>query len=163
MKKLILVRHAKSSWKHDVIDHERPLKSRGFNDAEIVSKHLKNSELLNIDLVLSSDAMRAKTTAGIFVSNLEISQEIFNLNHDLYDFSGENLIKTIKQCDDNISNLMIFGHNHALTAFVNTFGSIYIDNVPTSGVVFIEFEINSWKNLTQGKTTKTLFPRNLKS
>lgn len=162
MKKLILVRHAKSSWKHDVIDHERPLKSRGFNDAELVSNHLKNSEL-SIDFVLSSDAMRAKTTASIFVSNLEISQEIFGLNHDLYDFSGENLIITIKQCDDKISNLMIFGHNHALTDFVNTFGNKYIDNVPTCGVVVIEFEINSWKNLTQGKTTKTVFPRDLKS
>tara|TARA_R110002096_G_scaffold236941_2_gene427722 strand:+ start:596 stop:1081 length:486 start_codon:yes stop_codon:yes gene_type:complete len=161
MKQLILVRHAKSSWKHDVIDHERPLKNRGFNDAEIVSNYLKNSAL-NVDLVLSSDAMRAKTTAGIFISNLEINEEIFNLNHDLYDFSGENLVKTIKQCDDKITNLMVFGHNHAITAFVNTFGNTYINNVPTSGVVVIEFKINSWKNLNKGKTTKIVFPRDLK-
>tara|TARA_R110002049_G_scaffold177892_3_gene345085 strand:+ start:681 stop:1166 length:486 start_codon:yes stop_codon:yes gene_type:complete len=161
MKQLILVRHAKSSWKHNVIDHERPLNNRGFNDAQIISNHLKNSNL-NIELVLSSDAMRAKTTANLFVSNLGISQEIFSLHPDLYDFSGENLIKTIKNCDDQINYLMVFGHNHAITAFVNSYGDKYIDNVPTCGVVIIEFEINSWKNLNKGKTLKTVFPRDLK-
>ncbi len=161
MKRLILVRHAKSSWEHDVIDHQRPLKVRGFKDAEIVSNHLKNSEL-KIDLALSSDAMRAKTTAHIFVKNLDISQDHFDLNHNLYDFSGENLIRTIKECDEKISTLMIFGHNYALTDFVNTYGNKYIDNVPTSGVVIIDFKIDSWKNLCSGITTKTVFPRDFK-
>lgn len=161
MKKLILVRHAKSSWKHNVIDHERPLKDRGVNDAQKVSNYFKNSDL-NVEFALSSDAMRTKTTANIFMSNLGISQEIFSLNHDLYDFSGENLVKTIKNCDDKINRLMIFGHNYAITAVVNTFGDKYIDNVPTCGVVIIGFEIDSWKKLNQGKTIKTIFPRDLK-
>lgn len=161
MKKLILVRHAKSSWKHNVIDHERPLKDRGVNDAQKISNYFKDSNI-NVELALSSDAMRTKTTANIFMSNLGISQEIFSLNHDLYDFSGENLVKTIKNCDDKINQLMIFGHNHAITAVVNTFGDKYIDNVPTCGVVIIGFEIDSWKKLNQGKTIKTIFPRDLK-
>ena len=161
MKKLVLVRHAKSSWKHNVIDHERPLNDRGFNDAKKISNYLADSNL-NLELVLSSDAMRAKTTANVFTSNLNINHDISRLLHDLYDFSGENLVKIIKNCDDKINCLMIFGHNHAITAFVNSFGDKYIDNVPTCGVVIIEFEINSWKNLTKGKTLKTLFPRDLK-
>lgn len=161
MKKLILVRHAKSSWEYNVIDHERPLKKRGINDAQIISKDLITN-FLDVDLVLSSDAMRTKSTASIFISNLNINEEIFTLNHDLYDFSGENLVKTIKQCHDKINCLMVFGHNHAITTFVNTFGDKYIDNVPTCGVVIIEFEINSWKNLNQGKTLKTVFPRDFK-
>tara|TARA_R110000868_G_scaffold5821_2_gene34091 strand:+ start:2148 stop:2636 length:489 start_codon:yes stop_codon:yes gene_type:complete len=162
MKTLILVRHAKSSWEYDVIDHERPLNKRGQNDALMLSKHVK-SKNLTIDLVLSSDAVRAKTTADIFMDNLNISQELFRLNHNLYDFSGENLTQTIKQCDDSINHLMIFGHNHAITSFVNTYGDKYIDNVPTCGVTIIEFEIDFWKNLNQGKTISTLFPRDLKS
>ena len=162
MKKLILVRHAKSSWKNNVIDHERPLNKRGYNDALMLSKYLK-SKTLKIDSVLSSDAVRAKTTADIFIDNLNISQEIFSLNHVLYDFSGENLIQTIKECDHSINYLMIFGHNHAITSFVNTYGDKYIDNVPTCGVTTIEFEIDFWKNLNQGKTISTLFPRDLKS
>ena len=71
MKKLILIRHAKSSWKHDVIDHERPLNSRGVKDVELMSNHLKEKGL-QVDLVLSSDAVRAKTTANGIISNLNI-------------------------------------------------------------------------------------------
>lgn len=161
MKQLILIRHAKSSWSHNVIDHERPLNNRGFNDAQIISNHLNDSNL-KVELVLSSDATRAKTTASIIVSNLRINKELFSLNHDLYDFSGDNFIKTIKNCDNKIDYLMVFGHNHAITAFVNSFGDKYIDNVPTCGAVIIEFDINSWKNLNKGKTLKTLFPGDFK-
>ena len=161
MKKLILVRHAKSSWECNVIDHERPLNKRGENDAHLVSSKLKDIGL-NFDLILSSDAMRAKTTASIFVYNLNIDKSIFHLNYDLYDFSGSNLIKVIKSCENSINNLMVFGHNHAITDFVNTFGDNYIENVPTCGVTIIDFNIDSWVHLNQGKTIKTLYPRDLK-
>ena len=162
MKKLVLVRHAKSSWEHDVIDHQRPLKKRGFEDADLVSKSFKN-QVIKADLVVSSDAIRAKTTAEIFISNLNIDESIVQLNHDLYDFSGMDLIRVIKSCDDTINTLMVFGHNHAITAFVNTYGDKYIDNVPTSGLVALEFEIDQWEELKPGKTFATIFPRDLKS
>lgn len=160
MKKLIIVRHAKSSWKYDVIDHERPLKKSGINDANFVSKEL-GSINYQIDLVLCSDATRTKSTANIFISYLKIDQNIVLFKHDLYDFSGENLINVIKNCDDSVENLMIFGHNHAITAFVNTFGTIEVDNVPTSGVVIMEFDIASWSSLNKGKTLKTIFPKDI--
>lgn len=162
MKKLIIVRHAKSSWEYNVIDHQRPLNNRGLNDAQLLSKYLKNKNL-NIDLVVSSDALRAKTTANIFISSLEINHELFILDHSLYDFSGENFTQKIKACDDSINNLMVFGHNHAITAFVNTYGNKYIDNVPTCGVVIIEFNTERWQDLNKGQTVETLFPKDLKS
>ncbi len=161
MKRIILVRHAKSSWKHNVIDHERPLTERGLNDANAVSNAIANN-FFDVDLVLSSDATRAKTTANIFISNLNLDEVHFILNHDLYDFEGRHLLSVIKECKDSINNLMIFGHNHAITAFVNTYGSQYIDNVPTCGVVIIEFDINKWSELKKGTTTFTLFPKDLK-
>ncbi|MFV9551142.1 SixA phosphatase family protein [Algibacter sp. PT7-4] len=162
MKKLILVRHAKSSWKHDVIDHQRPLKSRGVNDANLVSNRLK-LDCNKIDLLISSDANRTKSTANIFIANLNLDNNIVRFNHDLYDFSGEDLIKVIEECNDKVNCLMVFGHNHAITAFVNIFGSVHIDNVPTSGVVVIEFNSKKWSSLKQGQTLKTIFPRDLKS
>ncbi|WOD43060.1 SixA phosphatase family protein [Hwangdonia lutea] len=161
MKKLILVRHAKSSWKHNVIDHQRPLNKRGKNDVETVSKYFK-SHGLKIDKVLSSDAVRAKTTADAFVSNLEIDKSIMDLNHKLYDFSGSDLIQTIKAVGASVDNLMVFGHNHAITDFVNTYGDKYIENVPTCGVTIINFDINTWADLKPGKTVYTLFPKDLK-
>jgi len=162
MKKLILVRHAKSSWKYDVIDHQRPLKTRGYNDANLVSKFLNKKKHL-INLVISSDAVRAKTTAKIFILNLNIDKNTVKFNHELYDFSGSELLKVIKSCDANVNTLMIFGHNHAITGFVNTYGDRYIENVPTSGVVIIEFNIKVWKELKPGKILSTLFPKYLKS
>ncbi len=161
MKKLILVRHAKSSWEYNVIDHERPLKKRGFDDANLVSNYLKGKEI-NINLVVSSDAVRAKTTAEIFIDNLNIGDDIVGFEHQLYDFSGELLTQVIKNCNDAVNCLMVFGHNHAITAFVNTFGDKYIENVPTAGTVILKFDINSWADLKPGKTIMTIFPKDLK-
>ena len=161
MKKLILIRHAKSSWEYNVKDHERPLNTRGLKDASAVSNVLKG--LFYPDLVLISSATRTQETAAIFTSNLKISKKIIQSNHDLYDFSGSDLLKVIKTCNNSIKELMIFGHNHAITAFVNSYGDLTIDNVPTCGVVVLEFEIDNWSDLKPGKTLKTLFPRDLKN
>src|SRR5690606_7654736 len=129
---------------------------------KLVSSILKNSNL-SVDSVISSDANRAKTTAELLISNLNIDVNLLKLNPDLYDFSGEKLLKTIKSTDNKVKSLMVFGHNHAITFFVNKFGDRYIDNVPTCGVVIIEFDIQDWGNLKPGKTIKTIFPRGLKS
>ena len=160
MKKLILVRHAKSSWDHNVIDHKRPLSERGLFDANNISNKLN---INNLDMVLSSDSIRTKATANIFITNLKIDKNIVHFSNKLYDFSGRNLIGAISNCENKINNLMIFGHNHAITAFVNTYGDAYIDNVPTCGVVIIEYDIDNWKYLNKGKTVKTLFPRDLRN
>ena len=161
MKKLTLTRHAKSSWGHNVIDHERPLNDKGFKDASLLSKELRNGFLLP-DLLISSDANRAKTTADIFIEALNIGSKIVQYNHALYDFSGRNLTEVIMDCDDSVNHLWIFGHNHAITYFVNAYGDRYIDNVPTCGIVQIDFNMDSWKDLRKGKTVMTLFPRDLK-
>ena len=162
MKKLIVIRHTKSSWEYDVIDHERPLKTRGINDAKLIAENLKTLSL-SIDKVLVSDAMRTKLTANIILPALNIPENKVFYEHKLYDFSGRDLVEVIKSCPDTVNTLMIFGHNHAITAFVNTFGSEYIDNVPTTGVVIIEFNEQKWSNISKGKTTYTVFPRDLKN
>lgn len=160
-RKIALVRHAKSAWNYGVKDHERPLEDRGIRDANLVSNTLKGH--FYPDLVLSSDAVRAKSTASIFAINLGIDEREIHLNRRLYDFSGDNLIEVIKNCDDCVYNLLIFGHNDALTYFVNQFGDANIDNVPTSGLVIIEFYIPRWSDLKKGKTIQTLFPKHLRT
>ena len=125
----------------------------------MISNELKSQ--INPDLIVSSEAVRAKTTAEIFIKNLNLNFKKFNLNDDLYDFSGDSLIRVIKNCNDTVDELMIFGHNNAITNFVNSYGDISIDNVPTCGVTIISFEIDRWKDLKRGRTIKTLFPRDL--
>ncbi|NQY07196.1 MAG: histidine phosphatase family protein [Flavobacteriaceae bacterium] len=161
MKRIILVRHAKSSWKHDVRDHDRPLKLRGNNDAELISQHTKNCFEMP-DQVISSTANRAKSTAQYFQRNWQIPDTIFSLNSEIYDFSGAALTRVIQAKGSNVNSLMIFGHNFAITYFVNTFGNLYIENVPTCGFVVIDFDIASWEQIKNGNTVYKIFPKDLK-
>lgn len=161
MKTLYLVRHAKSSWKHDVDDHKRPLKERGERDGSLVSKKA-SAEIEAPQKIISSDATRALATAQFFKQAWNIDEAHFQTNHDLYDFSGQNVMRVIKALDNDLERVMIVGHNHAFTSLVNMLGNQYIDNVPTCGFVVLEFDENSWNNITTGRTVKTIFPRDLK-
>ncbi|MDY8135767.1 SixA phosphatase family protein [Aquimarina sp. 2201CG5-10] len=161
MKTLYLIRHAKSSWEFDVTDDKRPLNSRGLKDADLIGNALKTL-IKPIDKILCSPAERAHMTAKIILPYLDVSDDVFSLEPDLYDFSGQQVTEVIKNCDDSISTLLIFGHNHAFTSIANLYGSEIIDNVPTTGVVGIEFDVNHWKNINVGKTLLKLFPKSLK-
>ncbi len=161
MKQLIIIRHAKSSWEYDVIDHERPLNERGVNDANLVGNKLKELSII-LDLVLVSDAKRTTDTANIILKKLNIDKHNVEFKHSLYDFAGMNLVHEIKNLDNSLKNVMVFGHNYAITSFVNTFGSIIIDNVPTCGVVIIQFDTDKWSQIGQGKTITTIFPKSLR-
>lgn len=160
MKTLYLVRHAKSSWKHDVDDHKRPLKSRGERDGLLVSKKV-SEEIEPPQKICCSDAMRALSTAQFFKEAMNITDANFETNHDLYDFSGQNVMRIIKSLDDNLEKVMIVGHNHAFTSVANMLGNRHIENVPTCGFVMLQFDEEKWSDITTGKTVKTIFPRDL--
>lgn len=161
MKTLILIRHAKSSWDAPLNDKDRPLSKRGINDAHLVAteaeKHLPNSYV-----VWSSTAQRAKNTAYVFAETLSIPLDTVNFRDDLYTFDAKALAKVVKSCDNQFDNLILFGHNDAITNFVNTFGNRDVENVPTSGFVSLSFNIDDWKNLQRGITEVLIFPRELK-
>ncbi len=161
MKKIVIVRHAKSSWEHDVNDISRPLKKRGIADAGLVSEDFVQFKY-EPEIVFSSPATRAVETCKIFVRNLNISKDNVGIYDELYDFGGHDVVDFIKLIDNKYNNVMLFGHNHALTSIVNLYGDTYIDNLPTSGLVVLEFDIESWSDLKQGRTLKTIFPRDLK-
>ncbi|RCW92574.1 SixA phosphatase family protein [Winogradskyella arenosi] len=161
MKEIILVRHGKSSWEYDVLDRERPLKQRGSTDAALVAKEFckKNSAPLN---VFSSPAKRALDTCKIFTTifNREVDQ--ITIEEELYDFDGRNVIDFIKRLRNDVAQVMIFGHNHALTSISNIFGNQYIDNLPTSGLVKICVDIEDWNALKKGTTELIIIPKDLR-
>ena len=161
MKTLYIVRHAKSSWKHDLQDHKRPLKGRGKRDGKLVSKKVAK-EVKPPQKIVSSDATRTLSTAQFFKDAFNIDDANFETNHSLYDFSGQSVMRIIKSFDDNLDIMMLVGHNHALTSIVNMLGDKYIENVPTCGFVMLQFDAENWKDITRGKTIKTIFPRDLK-
>ena len=161
MKNLILIRHAKSSWDAPLIDKDRPLSKRGINDAHLMAANV-HDYLPDSYVVWSSTAQRAKNTAYIFAANLSIPLETIVFKDDLYTFDEKSLERTIKSCDNQFDNLILFGHNDAITNFVNTFGNHIVENVPTAGFVSLSFGENAWKEIGKGKTEKLLFPRDLK-
>ncbi|HLV50965.1 MAG TPA: histidine phosphatase family protein [Flavobacterium sp.] len=160
MKKLILIRHGKSSWDQPLGDHERPLSNKGILNNnkifETIQPHLPERFL-----IWSSSAKRAHDTAKIFNEVSGIPQELTIIKPELYTFDYQNLMKTIKKCESSVPHLILFGHNNAITDFVNTFGDKYIENVPTSGIVVLEFEEDDWETINKGKVLTTLFPKDL--
>lgn len=161
MKHLILVRHGKSSWEYAVSDKDRPLKERGVNDALLVSDMLRKQNL-NIDFSFSSPANRALHTGMIFLRQLEYDISKFQISNKLYDFSGESAMSFIKNLDNKLNTVLIFGHNYAFTHIVNSLGNTYIENVPTSGLVQLSFNENSWSTITKGLTKQIIFPKQLR-
>lgn len=161
MKNLILITHAKSSWDTPQIDKNRPLSQRGIMDAHLVATAVQKW-IPKTNLIWSSTAKRASETATIFAQNLLWPYESILFKDDLYTFDVLELEKTIKNCDDGYENVIIFGHNEAITEFVNKFGSTKIENVATSGFVSISFDILQWNKLKPGITNKILFPKELK-
>jgi phosphohistidine phosphatase len=152
MKNLILIRHAKSSWDFPLSDIDRPLSQRGIEDAFLISSKL------NILI-----AKRTQETCYIFAQNLLIPIENIIFRKDLYTFDYKELYDKITQCDNRFENIVLFGHNDAITSFVNKFGNKHISNVPTSGVVQIEFNEDNWLNIKKGKIKHILFPKLIRS
>lgn len=161
MKNLILIRHAKSSWATPALDKDRPLSNRGINDAHKIAEEIENL-LPTPFTIFSSTAKRASETAVIFTQNLSCPLESIIFSDDLYTFDERQLEKFIKTCNNNYDNVILFGHNDAITNFVNKFGDIYIENVPTSGFVSIRFTDDSWQTIERGETQQVIFPRDLK-
>ncbi len=161
MKEIILIRHGKSSWEHDVTDRERPLKTRGINDIKLVANHFFNNNSVP-EIIFSSPARRALSTCEIFMNTLNIAKEEVVVVEELYDFDGRNVIDYIKNLSNEYNEVMIFGHNHAFTSISNIFGDTFIDNLPTSGLVKLKFDINDWNDLKKGITEFIIIPKELK-
>ncbi len=161
MKELILVRHGKSSWNYDVEDADRPLKERGIQDAHRVAKHLA-PRLGGVDAVYSSPANRALHTCVILMRELGLPLGEIRVRKELYDFSGGAVRTFVQGLDDTLHKVMLFGHNHALTHLVNDWGNRYVDNLPTTGVAHLTFEVDRWQEVSYGKTQMIVFPKQLR-
>jgi phosphohistidine phosphatase len=109
-----------------------------------------------------SIAKRATETAIVLAQNISFPLESIQFKTELYTFDDRKLEQIIKSCPDSCDHLIVCGHNEAITNFVNKFGDRFIDNVPTSGFVKLVFNANCWKDIADGQTLKTIFPKELK-
>jgi len=151
MKTLYLVRHAKSSWDFpELADIDRPLNSRGAKNAPQMGKRL-GSKGIKVDLLLSSPANRAFTTACEIAKQIGYPADSVQSSRDVYHADEKQLLGIVQQQDDKHSSLMLFGHNPGFTWFSNSLTGEYIDNIPTAGIVAIIFDCDSWRDVKPGQ------------
>ncbi len=98
----------------------------------------------------------------VFLRQLQFPFDKFQVSDGLYDFSGDDVLHFAKALDDHLETVMVFGHNHAFTHLANSLGNTYIENVPTSGVVHLEFDVSDWKSISKGTTKQMIFPKQLR-
>lgn len=152
MKRLILIRHAKSSWGDpDLADRERPLNDRGKRDAPMMGRRLKQEHQANPDLILSSPAKRALKTARIIAAVIGYPGEKIEIKDSLYASGVHAMLDVIHYLDDALEEVMLFGHNPDITSLANALSDHQIENIPTCGVLRVDFEIKSWKEVAPGR------------
>jgi len=149
MKTLFLIRHAKSSRDDTALpDKDRPLDDRGKRDAPRMGKRLAERDV-KPDLILSSPAMRALTTAEIIAKKLDYKRKDIVVDDRLYASEADDLLNVIHKLDDKLERVMLFGHNPELTELAHRLSS-EIASMPTCAVAEFTFGAQSWSNI--GKT-----------
>ncbi|HSM23786.1 MAG TPA: histidine phosphatase family protein [Anaerolineaceae bacterium] len=146
MKTLLVMRHAKSSWKdQEIPDHDRPLKKRGRKDIVNMAKILKKKGLVP-DHIISSTAVRAKDTASLMIEKLNYKGKI-ELVEEFYMAEPEAYIEHIAKVPKNVDTLLIIGHNPGLEGLVMTLGD-KINSLPTGSIAKLYLFIDKWSELT---------------
>jgi len=156
MKTLYIMRHAKSSWDFpELSDHDRPLNKRGRNDAPLMGQQLLSRDI-SPDLILSSTAVRALTTATLVAKEVHYDPEKLQVSEEVYKAGRAGMIKIIQHVPDEIETLLVVGHNPVFTEVANKLSPEAVSDLPTAGIVALEFNCNSWLDIS-GENSKLLF------
>ena len=145
-RQLLILRHAKSSWADDSLDDwERPLNERGERDAPRVGALLRQLKLLP-DLIVTSDAVRAETTARTVAKAAGYEGRIV-LSPELYHAGPDAIVNVLRGLKDALRSVMIVGHNPGLEDFVGRLTGNSID-LPTATLVHVELPVNNWSHVS---------------
>ena len=151
MKKLFLIRHAKSDWSTEgLADIDRPLNKRGYIDAHLVGAFLKNHYSAKT-IFICSPAVRALTTALIFATELAHLKEEILLVPDIYEANTEDLFQVVAKTADHFEGVFLFGHNPSISEVVATLSGGPFVNLPTCCVSAFESEAKRWQDFLYQK------------
>lgn len=157
MKYLYLIRHAKSSWDNSSLkDIDRPLNERGANDAPLMGNVL-NSLNKKADKIVSSPARRAIDTATIIAETTGYPKDEILQDAKIYHSGLPELLKIICAFNDKWTKVYFVGHNPSFTHLAEVLTSEEFGNIPTSGIVEIEMDIDHWMETSRGIGTKTFY------
>ncbi len=149
MKTLYLIRHAKSDWSIEhLTDIDRPLNERGYNDAQKMSSVLKEKAIVP-DLIISSPAIRAISTALIFCRSLNYDPKKILINKFLYDTSVKDYLACISKTDNKHQIIFLFGHNPTITNTANTLTASVTEEMSTCCIAGIKSEQKEWADFNK--------------
>jgi phosphohistidine phosphatase len=155
-KTILLVRHAKSSWDSDnIADFDRPLNERGKRDAPEMARRLKKKQ--QIDLFISSPAKRAKRTAEYFAREFNIDEDKILFRPRLYHAASLDFIDTIRELDDEFTQVAIFSHNPGITDFASSLTATRIDNMPTCAFIAFRIQADRWAEFDKAEKSFLYF------
>lgn len=163
LKKLIIIRHAKSDQSFFGNDFERPLNERGKSDAPLMAKRLADKKF-KIDALVSSPAIRAKKTAELFSETLKMPATGIIFISALYHASPEIFYEVVSGLPDELDIVAVFSHNPGISYFINSLNTnTRIDNMPTCGIFGITAAITSWSGFSKAKKEFLFFdyPKNV--
>ena len=162
MKSLLVLRHAKSSWKHpESADHDRPLNKRGKRDAPLIGRLLKKEDLVP-DIIISSTAIRARATAEAVAKASGYKGDI-SFDRSLYAAGPQAYIDALHDLSDDHVRVLIIGHNPGLEELVEMLtGEIHL--MPTCSLAHVKFRVDRWSDLNnkiKGEVAEKWRPRDL--
>lgn len=148
MKRILIIRHAKSSWA-DIgqRDFDRPLNARGLHDAPEMARRLMKRKII-IDAFISSEANRALSTTKLMMQEMKMMEDQLIVKKDLYHAPPSVILSSIQQCDNQFESIAIVCHNPGITEFANLIKGLSIDNVPTCGVLGLQSDVKEWEEVS---------------
>lgn len=153
MKTLFLVRHAKSSRDDPSLpDRERPLDERGLRDAPAMGKRLAERKI-KPDLLVSSPAVRALTTAHLIADELGYARDDIAIDDRLYASSADGLLAVVRVLDNKLGSVMLFGHNPEFTDLAQRLSG-EITDMPTCAVAKFRFDTKAWADVGESTPSK---------
>ena len=161
MRTLYLIRHAKSDQGiENLSDIDRPLNIRGYANAHKMSSVLKEKKIIP-DLIITSPAIRAISTALIFCRNMDMKPSAMVIHKNLYDSSVKDYLNNIINIDDKHKNVFLFGHNPIITDCANTLTKSFTDQMSTCSIVGIKGNIH-WGGFAENTNELVYydFPKN---
>ncbi|MCF6299544.1 MAG: histidine phosphatase family protein [Proteobacteria bacterium] len=149
MKYLLLMRHAKSSWKNlSLQDFDRPLNKRGKKAAPLMGMRLVN-KIIQPQHIISSPAKRAWQTAILVSQELNYQKQQIKTDKRMYHASAQELLKVASQCDDKNESLMLVAHNPGINYLASFLLDDCFPNIPTAGLLTMSLQITQWQQLNK--------------
>jgi phosphohistidine phosphatase len=150
---LYLLRHAKAeSATLQSPDEDRALSNRGIDDAKKLATKLIKKEI-RFDLILTSPAIRAITTAQIISNQLDHKQRFLEVDKKLYQADCNTLLQIASKLHKKIKRVMLVGHNPALEDFVSLIVGESV-SMQTCALIELSFEFKDWKDLDKATLVK---------